>query len=142
MDITERQHLMQLLRDFYREVLADDIIGFYFTQVVHFDLEQHLPRVCDFWEGQLLGKLGYQGRTFEAHLAIHRHTALTHHHFRRWLFLFRTSVDRHFSGPTAEAAKHRAEVIAGAMATALANQATVRGAAQGAFEPPCRDPAS
>lgn len=135
MDITERKHLEHLLRDFYQRVLADDIIGFYFTQVVEFDLEKHLPKVCDFWEVQLLGKLGYQGRTFETHLAIHRHTAITPHHFQRWLFLFESSVDQYFSGPTAEAAKHRARAIANSMATALSNKDTTLGEPQGTYTP-------
>lgn len=135
MDITERKHLEHLLKDFYQRVLADEIIGFYFTQVVPFDLHKHLPKVCDFWEAQLFGKLGYQGRNFETHLAIHRHTAITPHHFQRWLFLFETSVDQHFTGPCAEAAKHRAGAIASSMATALGKQETALGEPQGIYTP-------
>jgi hemoglobin len=135
-DICNRDDLVDLLNAFYAQVLNDPIIGFYFTDVVHFSLAEHIPKVADFWTAQLFGSLNYQGRTFETHLALHRHTAITRHHFHRWLHLFSASIDAGYAGANAEALKHRAQTIATSMATALSKQTTTLGEAEGIFIPP------
>lgn len=118
-DIETAADIDRLMAGFYRQrALPDPIIGFYFDAL---NLDRHLPRISAFWQKQLLGIPGYTGRSFETHLLIHRHTAITGHHFHRWLYLFNQTVDALFAGPRAELAKQRAAAIAHSMETGLAN---------------------
>lgn len=118
-DIRDPGDIDTLVEHFYTRVLRDPIIGFVFTDIAAIDLAEHLPRISAFWQWQLLGRPGYAGRPFEVHQEIDRRVTLTEHHFHRWLYLFRGSVDDLFQGPTAEAAKRRAERIADSMHSAL-----------------------
>lgn len=118
-DIRDSADLERLLRHFYGAVLQDPIIGFYFSDATDFELEAHLPRIRAFWQQQLFGGSDYRGRAFEAHLALHRHTAISEHHFRRWLGLFDNAVDTLFSGERAQQIKQRARDIAASMAEGL-----------------------
>lgn len=138
-DIQHPADIDRLMAVFYQDnVLPDAIIGFYFDGL---DLAEHLPRISAFWQRQLLGIPGYAGQSFEVHLALHRHTAITPHHFQRWLYLFSATVDALFSGPRAEFAKQRAAAIARSMQEGLANPARVgpelreRVSGVGTFEP-------
>lgn len=49
-DIQDRDDIDRLMRRFYSRVLADEIIGYIFTDVAKLDLEHHLPLIGDFWE--------------------------------------------------------------------------------------------
>ncbi|MEX1663854.1 group III truncated hemoglobin [Zhongshania arctica] len=118
-DIANRHDLELLLRGFYQDVLTDPIIGFYFSDVIPFSLEHHLPHVIDFWEQLLFGRATYQGQLFERHQNIHRQAKLSPHHFLRWLHLLNTNIDRYFEGPYCTKMKGRAKRIADAMASAL-----------------------
>ncbi len=118
-DIQTAADIDILVRDFYQSVLEDPIIGFFFTDIAHIKLEQHLPTIAQFWQKQLLGTGQYQGRTFEIHRNLHYQAEMTEHHFHRWLHLFKTSVDRVFSGERAELAKQRATAIAKSMLQGL-----------------------
>ncbi|MEX1670285.1 group III truncated hemoglobin [Zhongshania guokunii] len=122
-DIRNRGDIETLLRHFYEQVLSDDIIGFYFTDVMVFSLEDHLPKVTDFWVQQLLSERVYQGELFKRHQELHHRAALSPHHFHRWLYLLNNSIDRLFYGPRCEAMKQRAQAIAQSMASALAARA-------------------
>ncbi|WP_269620797.1 group III truncated hemoglobin [Zhongshania sp. BJYM1] len=122
-DIASRDDLDILLRHFYGDVLTDPIIGFYFTDVIPFSLESHLPRVIDFWAQLLFKEIRYKGQLFERHQYIHQQAGLSEHHFARWLHLLTSNIDRHFEGPNCATMKARAKRIAHSMATALAQNA-------------------
>jgi hemoglobin len=122
-DIRDRRDIEALLEHFYAQVLDDDIIGFYFTDIMSFSLEQHLPKVTDFWVQQLLSERVYQGELFKRHQELHHRAALSPHHFHRWLHLLNTSIDSLFCGPLCDVMKQRAKAIAHSMATALAERA-------------------
>lgn len=121
-DITTKADIDTLVRHFYTRVLPDPIIGFFFTEVAKIDLEAHLPVISRFWQKQLLGTGDYHGRSFEKHLLIHQQAAITAHHFHRWLYLFKQSVNDLFSGERADVAKNRATAIADSMLKGLDNQ--------------------
>ncbi len=121
-DIRGRPDIETLLRHFYQQVLNDDIIGFYFTGIMRFSLDQHLPRVTDFWVQQLLSERIYHGELFKRHQEIHHRAIISQNHFHRWLYLLDTSIDALFRGPRCDAMKQRAKVIAQSMATALADR--------------------
>ncbi len=114
-DIETRADIDALMNEFYAKAIADDEIGYIFTDVMKLDLEKHLPVIGDFWESLLLGKNVYQqhGRNpLQVHAEINEKSPLEIKHFRRWLEIFRATVDENFTGVRADFAKMRAEAIA------------------------------
>lgn len=114
-DLTTRVDIDQLMRVFYERALADDVIGYIFTDVAHLDLESHLPIIGDFWETMLFrtGDYAARGRNpMEVHRKLHLKSAFKPQHFSRWLELFSACVDAEFTGPRADFIKLRANAIA------------------------------
>jgi hemoglobin len=105
---------MEFVRDFYRQVAMDDILGPVFA-AAHVDWSAHIPKLADFWAKQLLGEPGYDGNPLRAHEPIHTRTPFTDVHYERWLDLFSTTVDDGYAGPHAELAKARASRMARAL---------------------------
>lgn len=119
-DIADRADCERLVRAFYTRALADEIIGFIFTDVARLDLEAHVPEITSFWETILLGAQSYGGGAFAPHIRLHAQVGLKPGHFQRWLLLWRTTVDELFAGERAELAKAHAERVAGAFQRRLA----------------------
>ena len=111
-DLTERDDVERLLRDFYARVLADDLLRHVFVDVVQLDLEAHLPVIIDFWEKVLIDVGSYDGRVMDVHRRVHHCVPLTGKHFSRWLELWRQSLDACFAGPVAEQADAHARRMA------------------------------
>lgn len=114
-DIASRTDIDLLMRVFYERALADDVIGYIFTEVAYLDLESHLPIIGDFWETMLFrtGDYAARGRNpMEVHRQLHLKSALKPQHFSRWLELFTACVDAEFAGPRADFIKLRANAIA------------------------------
>lgn len=117
-DIETRADIDALMNEFYARAIADDEIGYIFTDVMNLDLEKHLPVIGDFWESLLLGNNVYQrhGRNpLQIHAEISEKAPLEIRHFRRWLEIFRATVNELFTGVRADFAKGRAEAIANRM---------------------------
>jgi hemoglobin len=108
------------MRKFYDKLLVDDVVGYLFTEVIELNLEEHFPRLVDFWEVQLLGAGKYDGNPMKIHLDLHHKEALTKAHFERWLDHFNSTVDELFEGPKAHLAKERALSIATVMQIKIA----------------------
>lgn len=117
-DITDRADIEHLVRAFYREVATDDRLGPMFDDA-DVDWPTHIDTLSAFWAWQLLGERGYDGNPLRAHTPIHGRHPFTEADFNRWLDLFVATVDHHFTGPTADIAKHRASKMAGALARLL-----------------------
>lgn len=116
-DIETRADIDDLLNRFYARALNDETIGYIF-EIAELDIERHLPIIGDFWETLLFGANAYQkhGRNpLQIHGALNMKTALLPAHFRRWLEIFRATVDESFSGERADFAVTRAEAIANRM---------------------------
>ena len=111
-DITNRMDIEKLMRVFYAKILSDEVIGHYFTEVMHLELEAHIPILCDFWEGILFQTAHYQGAMFQKHLALHQKVPFEKKHFSRWTDAFIASTNELFEGEKAELAKQRALSIA------------------------------
>jgi hemoglobin len=114
-DIESRQDIDALMRLFYSKAMQDDRIGYFFTDVAKLDLEHHLPIIGDFWESLLLGGPAYRlrGRSpLVVHAELDAKEPLLPAHFERWLELFRASIAELFTGPRAEFARLRSEMIA------------------------------
>ncbi len=117
-DIQSRTDIDRLMNQFYARATRDQIIGYIFSDVAKLDLEHHLPVIGDFWETLLFGTGNYQrhGRNpLQIHGELSLKTPLHAEHFRRWLDIFRETIDESFSGERAEFAKTRAEAIANRM---------------------------
>ena len=114
-DIATREDIIHLLQAFYHKALQDNVIGFFFTQVVPLNMQEHIPLIADFWESILLDNPAYKGDPMQVHRHIHQLHAFEHRHFDRWVQLFCSTVDELFSGSVAEKAKQRATSIATVM---------------------------
>ena len=118
-DISTRADCERLVRAFYGRALIDPIIGFLFTDVAKLDLEQHVPRITNFWDTILLGSRSYGGGAFRPHIGLHFKVPLTRGHFDRWLYLWAMTVDELFAGERAELAKAHAIRVAAAFESRL-----------------------
>lgn len=123
-DIETRADIDTLIEVFYERAMNDTEIGYIFTGIAKLDLEKHLPIIGDFWESLLLGGKNYQlrGRNpLQIHAELNEKTPLKAEHFRRWLEIFRATVDEMFAGERANFAKSRAEAIANRMKNFIRN---------------------
>lgn len=114
-DIETRADCERLVRAFYGKAMADEEIGWIFTEVAELDLAQHIPVIASFWETNLLGARSYRGGAFGPHARLHEKAGgLRQEHFERWLVLWCQTVDELFDGPIAAAAKVHALRVANA----------------------------
>lgn len=111
-DVTTRDQLEKMLAHFYEQALKDEVIGFFFTQVVPLDMNKHLPVITDFWEAVVLGTRGYGKNVMELHRNIHLLSAIKKEHLDRWTALFTQTIQAHFEGPNATLMAQRATSIA------------------------------
>lgn len=117
-DLTGRADLERLLRDFYSRAFADPLLRHVFVDVVHMDLEAHLPLLAGFWEKVLFDTGSYSGSAMRVHRQVNQQVPLTQEHFDRWLELWRESLAS-YEGPVAEAAAEHARRMAGSFLRAL-----------------------
>jgi hemoglobin len=115
-DLDSRAHIHDLVVDFYREVVFDDLLEPIFGEVAEVDWERHIPLLIDYWCRVLLHQPGYDGSILDAHAHLHSLEPLRPELFDRWYQLWATSVDSRWSGPIAETAKHHAVRIGGTLA--------------------------
>ena len=111
-DILDRQDIETLVNAFYKRVLDDTRINYFFTEVAKLDFEIHLPKMYNFWESTILHTGSYVGNTLLVHKNLHQKSPLLSEHFEIWLMLFTQTIDDHFVGINAELAKQRAASIA------------------------------
>jgi len=111
-DIENRGDIQVILNAFYRKAFEDELIGFFFTEVVPLNLESHLPVITDFWESILFGNHHYQKNVMEIHRNIHQLSSIEKIHLDRWVELFTKTVDELFEGRYANLMKQRAVSIA------------------------------
>jgi hemoglobin len=107
-DLASRSEIHDLVVDFYREVVFDDVLGPVFEEVAEVDWSLHIPKLIDYWCRVLLREPGYDGYILDAHQHVHGIEPLRVEHFDRWYALWAASVDERWTGPIAEAAKRHA----------------------------------
>ncbi len=126
-DIESKQDLEKLVRHFYEKTLSDPIIGFFFTQVSPIDLDEHTPKIAEFWNAILFGRdqISDQGSGVRMNNMLKKHSEVDGKarmqagHFTRWLFLFSNSIDELYEGENAEKLKKRSKKMASSMSDAL-----------------------
>lgn len=124
-DIRNREDLVLLLTSFYEKVFRDELIGHFFTDVMHVDLDTHIPRITDFWETVLLGGRNYKDNAIAPHMKINKLSPMEEQHFKRWLSLFHETIDELFEGEVAGLAKQRAVSVATVMRIKIANTSSI-----------------
>lgn len=110
-DISSRADIELLVDTFYKKLLADELIGFFFTKVVVLDWDLHMPTMYNFWEGILLDVHNYQGNPMLKHMALDKKAKMEPIHFQRWLSHWEVSVYQLFEGSVANEAIKRAKQI-------------------------------
>lgn len=123
-DIENRGNIEVVINAFYRKAFEDELIGFFFTEVVPLNLESHLPVITDFWESILFGNHHYRKNVMEIHRNIHQLSSIDKKHLDRWVQLFTKTVDELFEGRYATLMKHRAVSIATLMDIKLNHTST------------------
>ena len=113
-DLTTRPQVHDLVVDFYREIVFDDLLAPVFDEVAEVDWASHIPRLIDYWCRILFGTKEYVGQVMGVHRHLHSLEAVRPEHCDRWFTMWSAAVDRHGAGPTADHAKgHAATLMAG-----------------------------
>jgi hemoglobin len=120
-DIQDRTDIQELIVAFYKRAFADELIGHIFTDVMHMDLEAHMPIMCDFWETILFQTGAYRRNAFEVHHRINQLNPISSVHFQRWEDLWHDTIDEMFEGEKANLAKLNASRISGSIQRRLTN---------------------
>lgn len=122
-DLDRRSAIHDLVVDFYREVVFDDILDPVFSEVAEVDWSAHIPKLIDYWCRVLLGEHGYEGNLLRAHQHVHSLQPLAPEHFERWYALWVQTIDARWAGPGAELAKRHAARIGATLARRILGDA-------------------
>ncbi|WP_456377427.1 group III truncated hemoglobin [Lutibacter sp.] len=115
-DIENREDIYILVKDFYVKLMNDEVMNHFFTDFSNpILLEEHLQTLVDFWDNILFYSGSYKKNAMKPHLDLQLNKPFKTIHFQQWLSHFNTTVDEHFIGETAHAAKSRALSIATVM---------------------------
>jgi hemoglobin len=98
----------RMVRLFYERGLADPVLGPIFRGAIH-DFDVHIPIVCDFWSGVILGTGRYGGNAFAPHAKLRFEPEA----FERWLAIFESAagdaLTRAHADRAIEVARHMAQ---------------------------------
>ncbi len=106
-DISHREDIDLVIREFYGLLQKDDLIGHFFSDVIQLSFEEHIPVIVDFWTAILLNQGRYKGQLIAKHIALDEKSQLEKHHMERWQELFYATIDQHFEGAIVDEAKRR-----------------------------------
>jgi hemoglobin len=121
-DIENREDIYLLVKDFYVKLLNDDKMHHFFEEFINPELlEKHLQILVDFWDNILFYSGTYQKNAMKPHLDLQPKKPFKPEHFKHWLLHFNNTIDEHFSGEIAHAAKSRALSIATVMQIKIAD---------------------
>lgn len=110
-DIENREDIWLLVSNFYSKVMADPLIGHFFT-ATDFLLEEHLPVITSFWETILFDVITYKGNPMLKHIRMNEIMPLKEVHFERWLQVWEETINKNFAGEKADEALKRGKMIA------------------------------
>lgn len=113
-DSVDRPSIERMVREFYTDVLKDDILGPIFTKALGDDLKngkwyEHLNTLYNFWMQMMTGESPYQGHPFPPHAFL---GPLQRETFERWLKLFHETVYRLFIPEIADKFYRKADILA------------------------------
>lgn len=114
-DIANRSDIEKIVALFYDNVRSNPHIAFFFSDVVPVNWDEHLNKMCSFWENVLFYTGDYEGDPLVTHKNLSRKQETKAVHFETWLTLFFAAVDHLFEGDNAEKIKSHARGIAAVM---------------------------
>ena len=114
-DIKNREDIELLVSAFYVKIKKDASLSYFFNEVAKVNWEVHLPKVSDFFENILFSTGDYDGNPMDTHRELNQKSTVSIDHFKRWNFLFDSTVDELYVGAKADELKLRAANIAAAM---------------------------
>lgn len=108
-DISNREDIYLLVTTFYKKVRKDKLLGPIFNQSIQ-DWPEHLDRLTDFWETNLLFVKKFKGNPLQKHQLVdaHQNHSLEALHFGVWLNMWFETLDTLFQGEKANLARNRA----------------------------------
>lgn len=113
-DLDTRAGVHDLVVEFYREVVNDDLLGPVFEEVAEVDWSIHIPRLVDYWCNILLGQGAGLGSIMGPHRELHSRSRVLPEHCDRWFVLWSQTVTRSWRGPVADhAVEHAASLMKG-----------------------------
>lgn len=107
-EITNIEDIRFLVDTFYDKIRQDDLLAEIFYQRILDRWPEHLQKMYTFWETILLGKRTYSGAPFVPHATMD----VYQEHFDRWLSLWYSTLDEHFTGRAVDEAKWRGNRMA------------------------------
>lgn len=107
-DILTLEDIKKLVDTFYGKVREDELLAPIFNERIGDNWPKHLEKMYTFWQTVLLGEQTYYGSPFPKHAQL----PVDRTHFKRWMELFKQTVDELFQGEKASEAKLRAGKIA------------------------------
>ncbi|MFT4768910.1 MAG: hemoglobin [Glaciecola sp.] len=110
-----REQIDEFVDAFYERVLADPVLAPLFLEVAQVDLSEHLPRIKAYWRKMLLGDRDYRRHMMRQHREVDARQLFVDEHYRRWLFLFEKTLEKHPLGAHTERASELARRVAGNM---------------------------
>lgn len=111
-DIRNYEDVELLVETFYQKLMSDSQLKPFFSEVVTLDLDEHLPRITDFWVSVLFGDGGYRGNPVAVHVKLNQLRKIRKEDFNRWLMFWNDTIDEMYHGDKAEEAKSKAQVMA------------------------------
>jgi len=110
-----RENIEEMVMNFYRRVLKDDVVGPFFIAKLGDDMQNehwqpHLKLLVDFWASIALGDPSYRGNPFAPHMSLGE---LKRETFEQWLKLFYATLDEIYEPQVANQFKERSSIIAG-----------------------------
>ena len=108
-ELDNRENIALLIHTFYGRIRKDEMLGPIFNRIIQ-QWPEHLEKLTDFWETNLLFTRNYKGNPLKAHSDADEkvNNTITMEHFGKWLQIWFSTIDELFEGRNAEVAKQRA----------------------------------
>lgn len=113
--IETRNDIRKLVENFYDKIRTDELLGDIFnSHIVDAAWPEHIEKLTDFWETNLLGIAKFKGNPTQKHITVDSN--LNHQieqlHFGKWLQLWFQTIDEMYEGNLAFRAKNTARKMA------------------------------
>ena len=86
------QAILNITENFYELAKVDVMIGYHFRFIKDFD--SHIPRIADFWNLQLNGKMHDRSHLPYELLNVHRGLGIKKGEIGRWMVLFQKALQQ------------------------------------------------
>lgn len=114
--LESREDIELLVNAFYKKVVDDETIGFFFKEIIPVKWDEHLPKMYSFWESILFGEMSYKGNPMQKHFPINEIHAMEKKHFEKWLELWEQTLKENFDEESTALAIKKSQNIANLMA--------------------------